>query len=153
MNGHERENDVPRLPDGGCCSWRRLHENAFSLEVAYLLELDADRLLAGFRETAGLDMRGARRYDGWENMLIGGHTLGHYLTAVAQACVSADINESDQAALYEKLSYICRSLRECQEASYTAKNCKPGFIFELLSPTQITLSFSLIMSRRARQTS
>ncbi|HPU18395.1 MAG TPA: glycoside hydrolase family 127 protein, partial [Bacillota bacterium] len=88
-------------------------KNAFSLEVAYLLELDADRLLAGFRETAGLDMRGARRYDGWENMLIGGHTLGHYLTAVAQACASADISENDRAALEEKLSYICRSLREC----------------------------------------
>jgi DUF1680 family protein len=125
-------------------------KNAFSLEVAYLLELDADRLLAGFRETAGLDMRGARRYDGWENMLIGGHTLGHYLTAVAQACVSADINESDQAALYEKLSYICRSLRECQEASYTAKNCKPGFIFGavITDPDNVELQFDYVEARK-----
>ena len=59
--------------------------NAENKDIEYLLSLDADRLLAGFRETAGLDLKGKTRYAGWENMLIGGHTLGHYLTAVAQA--------------------------------------------------------------------
>ena len=55
--------------------------NAFEKEVLYLTAFDTDKLLAGFRETAGVDMRGVERYPGWESMLIGGHTLGHFMTA------------------------------------------------------------------------
>ena len=62
--------------------------NAQDKDIQYLLSLDSDKLLAGFRETAGLDMNGASRYGGWENSLIGGHTMGHYLTAMAQAVQS-----------------------------------------------------------------
>ena len=57
--------------------------NAFEKEVLYLTAFDTDKLLAGFRETAGVDMRGAERYPGWESMLIGGHSLGHYMSASA----------------------------------------------------------------------
>ena len=56
--------------------------NAFSLELAYLLSFDTNRLLAGFRENAKLSTNGAQRYGGWENTLIAGHTVGHYLTAL-----------------------------------------------------------------------
>lgn len=71
--------------------------NSLDKEVQYLLSLDTDRLLAGFRETAGCIagmspddinkyMNNAERYGGgWENALIGGHTLGHWLSAMAQA--------------------------------------------------------------------
>ena len=45
--------------------------NAFEKEVMYLTAFDTDKLLAGFRETAGVDMRGVERYSGWESMLIG----------------------------------------------------------------------------------
>ncbi len=55
--------------------------NAFALELKYLLSFDNNRLLAGFRENAGLNTYGAKRYGGWENTLIGGHSIGHYLTA------------------------------------------------------------------------
>ena len=51
--------------------------NALEKEIDYLLSLDTDKLLCGFRETAGVDVKGAIRYDGWENSLIGGHTMGH----------------------------------------------------------------------------
>ena len=62
--------------------------NAEAKDVEYLLKLDADRLLAGFRETAGLDMKGKTRYGGgWEDALIGGHTMGHYLTAIDRKSV------------------------------------------------------------------
>jgi hypothetical protein len=41
-------------------------ENALEKENAYLVSFDTDRLLAGFRVTAGLDTRGAKAYPGWE---------------------------------------------------------------------------------------
>ncbi|MBR3024179.1 MAG: hypothetical protein IKH71_06980, partial [Oscillospiraceae bacterium] len=59
--------------------------NAYSKEIKYLLSFDTGKLLAGFRDNAGISTNGATRYGGWENSLIGGHTVGHYLTAIAQA--------------------------------------------------------------------
>jgi DUF1680 family protein len=58
--------------------------NAFEKELAYLKKFDVDRLAAGFRRNAGL-APAAPPYGGWENSLIAGHFVGHYLTAVAQA--------------------------------------------------------------------
>lgn len=59
-------------------------QNAFSLEVEYLKRLDADKLLKGFCDIAGVESD-ATKYGGWETSSIQGHTLGHYLTAVSQA--------------------------------------------------------------------
>ena len=97
--------------------------NAEEKDIAYMLSLDSDRLLAGFRETAGLDMKGAVRYDGWENSLIGGHTMGHYLTAMAQAVAEIPDSDARKAQVEEKLNYIIDELAKCQEAVGT------GFIF------------------------
>lgn len=100
-------------------------ENALALEVKYLTSIDIDRLLAGFRETAGLDIQGKTRYDGWENSLIGGHFAGHYLSAVSQAVVNPSVSDADR----EKLSWIIGEfvdgLYECQQNS----KGEPGFIF------------------------
>ncbi len=106
--------------------------NASTVEVDYLLSLKADRLLAGFRETAGLPMK-APRYGGWENMLIGGHTLGHYLTAVAQAYASATTPKEDKAELLSVLSYIMEELKACQDALGN------GFIFGATIPNKDNL--------------
>ncbi len=97
--------------------------NAFEKEVAYLLAFDTDKLLAGFRENAGVDMRGATRYAGWESMLIGGHTLGHYMTACVRCCESANCEEEDRRALLEILEQLTDGLQECQEVG------KTGFLF------------------------
>ena len=48
----------------------------------YLLELEPDRLLHNFLEYAGLEPKG-EAYGGWESDTISGHTLGHYLSALA----------------------------------------------------------------------
>lgn len=48
----------------------------------YLLELDVDRLLAPIYEGAGL-IPPKPAYGGWEQMEIKGHSVGHYLSAVA----------------------------------------------------------------------
>ncbi len=97
--------------------------NAETKDIEYLLLLDSDKLLAGFRETAGLDMQGATRYGGWENSLIGSHTMGHYITAVSQAVASLPDTDSRRAQLVTKLEYIIDELKECQDALGT------GFIF------------------------
>ncbi len=55
---------------------------AVERNLAYVLSLEADRLLHGFRKGAGLEPR-APVYGGWESDTIAGHTLGHYLSALA----------------------------------------------------------------------
>ncbi|MDY5576997.1 MAG: glycoside hydrolase family 127 protein [Lachnospiraceae bacterium] len=97
--------------------------NAEDKDIEYLLSLSSDRLLAGFRETAGLSMNGATRYDGWENTLIGGHTMGHYLTAMAQAVATLPDTDERKAQLQTKLNGIIDGLAECQDALGT------GYIF------------------------
>ena len=97
--------------------------NALEKDVAYLVSFDTDKLLAGFRETAGIDMHGATRYSGWETSLIGGHTIGHYMIACLHAYESPDVSVQDKKKLYEILSALVTGLKECQDAVGT------GFLF------------------------
>lgn len=101
-------------------------QNAYAKDVQYLCSFDTDRLLAGFRETAGISMRGAVRYPGWESMLIGGHTLGHYMTACVKACESANCGTEEREALAAVLRELTEGLHECQEALGS------GFLFGAL---------------------
>jgi hypothetical protein len=55
---------------------------AMDRDGAYLLALDADRLLSGFLENAGLKPKG-KKYGGWEEQSLAGHSLGHHLSAVS----------------------------------------------------------------------
>jgi len=86
--------------------------NAFSLEQKYLLSLDADRLLAGFYEIAGKQAKGKRYPGGWEDQDIAGHTMGHYLTALAQAYAA-----TNDKKFLTRLTYVIDSLAECQTES------------------------------------
>lgn len=102
-------------------------DEALGLDAANLLKLDAGRLLAGFRETAGYIagmaedevrafMRGKERYPGhWEDSLIGGHTLGHYMTAVAQGAINPGLSDREQERLEKRLEEVVDALAECQE--------------------------------------
>ena len=98
--------------------------NAFEKEIEYLKKIDIERLLAGFYENAGIAY-GKIRYSGWENSLIGGHTMGHFLTAVSQAYANAACKKEDKELFFSKVKRIVDALAECQ------KNTKgqPGFIF------------------------
>ncbi|UUZ95126.1 glycoside hydrolase family 127 protein [Paenibacillus sp. P25] len=82
--------------------------NAFEKELQYLRSFEVDRLLSGFRETRGWAPK-AEKYPGWENTEIRGHTLGHYMTALAQA-----YGCTKDPALLERLSYIVSELSQCQ---------------------------------------
>ena len=114
--------------------------NAFEKEVMYLTAFDTDKLLAGFRETAGVDMRGETRYEGWESMLIGGHTLGHYMTACVRSCESANCREEDRQELLDILKRLVDGLAECQEAG------KTGFLFGaiILDKRNVELQFDYV---------
>ena len=91
-------------------------KNAFSLEVDYLKSLDAEKLLKGFCEIAGVESD-ATKYGGWETSAIQGHTMGHYLTAVSQAYAT-----SGDEALKKIVDRIIDVLGECQnkESGYLA---------------------------------
>lgn len=118
--------------------------NAEDKDIEYLLSLDADRLVAGFRDTAGLDTKGKSRYAGWESSLIGGHTLGHYLTAVAQAVAALPSSDSRKAELNDRLTYIINALKECQDAIGT------GFLFgsTILTRNNIELQFDNVENNK-----
>ena len=115
--------------------------NAFEKDVQYLKEFDVDRLLAGFYENAGLRMK-KMRYPGWESMLIGGHTLGHYLTAAAQGYANAQIDADSKKVLYEKITALIDGLLECQRNS----KGKPGFVFgaTIQDPSNVELQFDYV---------
>ena len=106
--------------------------NAFSKEIAYLLSFDNARLLAGFRDNAGLSTNGASRYDGWENSLIGGHTVGHYLTAVAQAYVNPLASDAQKQELLTKIKALIDGLKICQQNS----KGKTGFLWAATIPNR-----------------
>ena len=60
-------------------------KQAQDLDAAYLLGLDPDRLLAGYRIRAGLEPK-AKSYGGWDSVegkQLTGHIAGHYLSAVS----------------------------------------------------------------------
>jgi MYXO-CTERM domain-containing protein len=60
-------------------------QNLFAKEITYLLTtLDSDRLMAGFKAVSQ-NVTPTNLYGGWENQGIRGHTMGHWLSAVAHA--------------------------------------------------------------------
>lgn len=77
--------------------------------VDYLLQLDPDRLLSGFRTSCGLQPK-AQPYGGWESMGFAGHTVGHYLTACSQ-----EFAASRNPAMKIKVDYVIAGLGECMK--------------------------------------
>ena len=104
--------------------------NAFDKELDYLLAFDTNRLLAGFRENAGLNTYGAKRYGGWENTNIAGHSVGHYMTAIAQAYQNPSLTDQQRSDLYKRMTTLIDGIRECQKNS----KGKPGLIWAPTHP-------------------
>jgi len=97
-------------------------KNLFDKDVTYLIKtLDSDRLLAGFKAvSAGTNP--SNLYGGWENTNIRGHSMGHWLSAVAHAYKQAQGSDPTLAAqLKTKLDDVLSKLK-----SYQASN---GFLF------------------------
>ena len=86
-------------------------KQAMDRDAAYLLSLDADRLLSGFCTEAGLKPK-AEKYGGWEAQGIAGHTLGHYLSACSWM-----YQDTGDPKLLARVNYIVDQLAECQQAN------------------------------------
>jgi uncharacterized protein len=84
---------------------------AVTANLAYLHEVEPDRLLHQFRSQAGLAPKGAV-YAGWESDTIGGHTLGHYLSAISLMHAQTGDPECER-----RLLYIVDELALCQAQS------------------------------------
>jgi hypothetical protein len=84
---------------------------AVSANLEYLQRLDPDRLLHNFRSQAGLTPKGAV-YAGWESDTIGGHTLGHYLSALSLMHA-----QTGDAGCKRRVVYIVDELVLCQAQS------------------------------------
>ena len=97
-------------------------KNLFDKDVTYLIKtLDSDRLLAGFKAVS-MGTNPSNLYGGWENTNIRGHSMGHWLSAVAHAYQQAKGSDPTLAAqLKTKLDDVMSKLK-----SYQASN---GFLF------------------------
>lgn len=84
---------------------------ALSVNLGYLHRLEPDRLLHNFRSQAGLNPKGAV-YAGWESDTIGGHTLGHYLSALSLMHA-----QTGDAECKRRVVYIVGELALCQSQS------------------------------------
>ncbi|MGN0832546.1 MAG: beta-L-arabinofuranosidase domain-containing protein [Kiritimatiellia bacterium] len=85
---------------------------AVAADIAYMKTLDCDRLLAPFRREAGLPKR-ADSYGNWENCGLDGHTLGHYLSALANLIAAGEDRDGE---LKRRLAYVVDELAACQAA-------------------------------------
>lgn len=86
-------------------------KHAEEKEAEYLLRLEPDKLLSGFRTEAGLTPK-ATKYGGWESQGVAGQSLGHYLSA----CAIHYASTKDQRYL-ERVNYIVDEFEECQKAN------------------------------------
>ena len=92
-------------------------KQAMEVDKAYLLRLDPDRLLAGYRIEAGLPKKAAP-YGGWESIpakgrfSLTGFNLGHYLSALSMMAQAAGDSECRR-----RVDYIVEELAACQKAS------------------------------------
>ncbi|MBE3100507.1 MAG: glycoside hydrolase family 127 protein [Acidobacteria bacterium] len=86
-------------------------KHAMELDQAYLLSLDADRLLHNFRTNAGLPSP-AKPLGGWEGpaVEVRGHFVGHYLSACAMMYAS-----TGDARLKERAGLLVAEMAKCQD--------------------------------------
>ena len=99
------------LPLGGVRLRGGPLKRAQDADIAYLLELEPDRMLAFYRQNAGLVPK-AKGYDGWDGggRNLTGHIAGHYLSAVsAMWLATGDMRFKDRA------DYIVSELKLVQD--------------------------------------
>src|SRR5262249_16821172 len=97
-------------------------KQAMQLDAQYLLTLDPDRLLHNFRVNAGLPSE-AKPLGGWEkpDVELRGHTVGHYLSALALMYAS-----TGDARFKARADAMVAELAKIQDAE--AKRFHPGYL-------------------------
>jgi DUF1680 family protein len=87
-------------------------KNAQDLDAKYLLALEPDRMMAGYRLRAGLEPK-AKGYGGWDSVegkQLTGHIGGHYLSAVSLMWAA-----TGDPRFKERADYLVRELKEVQD--------------------------------------
>ncbi len=87
-------------------------KRAQDVTAAYLLDLEPDRMLAGYRIRAGLEPK-AEGYGGWDavdSRQLTGHIAGHYLSAVSLMYAATGNEEFKRRA-----DYIVAEFKEVQD--------------------------------------
>ena len=86
-------------------------KTAQDADIAYLLELEPDRMLAFYRQNAGLTPK-AKGYGGWDGdgRNLTGHIAGHYLSAI-----SAMYAATGDARFKERTTYMVNELKLVQD--------------------------------------
>jgi len=86
-------------------------KKAQDLDAEYLLELEPDRMLAYYRQRAGLEPK-AKPYGGWDGggRNLTGHIAGHYLSAVSLMWAA-----TGDARFKERADYLVNELKEVQD--------------------------------------
>ncbi|UCC96983.1 MAG: glycoside hydrolase family 127 protein [Phycisphaerales bacterium] len=86
-------------------------KQAQDLDAKYLLELEPDRMLAYYRQHAGLEPK-AKPYGGWDGggRNLTGHIAGHYLSAVSLMWAA-----TGDARFKERANYVVKELKEVQD--------------------------------------
>lgn len=85
-------------------------QHARAMDSAYLLLLEANRMLHRFHKNAGLPVKDSV-YGGWESEGLSGHTLGHYLSAASLMYTS-----TRQKEFKNRVDYLVSELARCQQA-------------------------------------
>ena len=87
-------------------------KNSQDLDAKYLLALEPDRMLAGYRLRAGLEPK-AKGYGGWDSVngkQLTGHIAGHYLSAVSLMYAA-----TSDPRFKERADYLIKELKEVQD--------------------------------------
>ncbi len=87
-------------------------KHAQELSARYLLQLEADRMLAYYRKRAGLEPK-AEPYGGWDGdgRNLTGHIAGHHLSGVSLMFAA-----TGDSRFKERADYIVRELKAVQDA-------------------------------------
>lgn len=93
----------------------RLLESPFKraqeLDLAYVLAMDANKLLAPYLREAGLKPK-AESYGNWESSGLDGHIGGHYLSALSLAYAN-----TGETLYKQRLDYFVSELKRAQDAN------------------------------------
>ena len=103
--------------------------------VDYLLSLDPERFLVGFKNQAGIATT-AQPYGGWERTSgtrFQGHFFGHYISALSQA-YATETDASIKSQLLAKLTTAVNGLSDAQAAYAAANPTNAGYV----SPFPVT---------------
>jgi DUF1680 family protein len=87
-------------------------KHAQDLDAKYLLELEPDRMMAGYRLRAGLKPK-AEAYGGWDSTTgkqLTGHIAGHYLSAVSLMYAA-----TGDPRFKERADYLVAEMKEVQD--------------------------------------